>query len=87
MSIDRGAELAAIGGKIPQIQRKQYTAIEEVDDGEIEEEYAFFRYIVGRYDEDDVLVCGSCQCPMTACYIISFVTGMLVFSLCLFASI
>ena len=84
MSVDRDAELAAIGGKIPQIQRRQYTSIREVEDEE-EEDHTFFRYIVSGSDEDDILVCGSCQCPMTTCIVSSFVTGMFVFVFCIFA--
>ena len=45
MSTELGAELKAIGGKIPQIQRKQYSAIEEAleDEGDDDMDYAFFR--------------------------------------------
>ena len=85
MSVDRGAELAAIGGKIPQIQRRQYASIKEVDDEVTEETHTFFRYIVSGSDEDDILVCGSCQCPMTTCLVSSFVISMFVFVFCIFA--
>ena len=85
MSTDFSKELAAIGGKIPQVQRKQYQAIEVDGSEEDDDELAFCRYITGGKDEDDVIVCGSCQCPMTICFIFAFIITMLVFIFGIFA--